>query len=88
MWACAAEKNDLSLTVTDYVLKTVDYRQVVASTGDEPIETAQNDIRRVGIHARFGEFRVQPVGEERDAGLRDTPRNQRRRHGRNTERSE
>lgn len=48
---------------------TIDHGQVVAYTGDQPVETAKNGIRRVGTHAKygFGELRVRPVGADRVA---------------------
>jgi hypothetical protein len=33
-------------------LQTVDHGQVVEYTGDQPIETAKNGIRRIGSHSK------------------------------------
>ena len=46
-----------------YTLTTVDHGQVVTYTGDRPIETAKNGLRRIGTHSKcgFGELRVKPV---------------------------
>jgi len=46
-----------------YQLQTVDHGQVFRYGGDKPIETAQNGIRRVGSHSKygFGEFRIVPT---------------------------
>jgi hypothetical protein len=46
---------------------TIDHGQVVTYTGDRPVETAINGIRRVGTHAKygFGEFRLRPSGADR-----------------------
>jgi len=48
-------------------LATVDHGQVVEYTGDRPVETAKNGIRRVGTHAKygFGELRLRPAGADR-----------------------
>ena len=47
-------------------LKTIDHGQIVRYGGDQPVETAQNGIRRIGSHSKygFGEFRVAPVGAQ------------------------
>jgi len=49
-----------------YQLKTVDHGQVVTYSGNHPVETAKNGLRRVGSHSRygFGELRAKPLGEE------------------------
>jgi len=46
---------------------TVDHGQVVTYTGDRPVETAINGIRRVGTHAKygFGEFRLRSGDTDR-----------------------
>lgn len=50
-----------------YDLATIDHGQVVGYTGDDPIRTAINGVRRVGTHSKFGfgEFRVRPAGDDR-----------------------
>jgi hypothetical protein len=50
-----------------YELETVDHGQVVTYTGDQPIKTAINGIRRVGTHSKFGfgEFRLRPASADR-----------------------
>lgn len=50
-----------------YTLETIDHGQVVGYTGDDPVATAKNGIRRVGTHSRygFGELRVRPATADR-----------------------
>ena len=47
-------------------LQTVDHGQVVEYTGDRPVETATNGVRRIGSHSKygFGEFRVIPIEDD------------------------
>lgn len=49
---------------------TVDHGQVIAYTGDRPVETAKNGTRRVGTHAKvgFGEVRLRPADADRVPG--------------------
>lgn len=64
---------------TVYPLETIDHGQVVAYTGNDPIQTAQNGILHVGTHSRFGfgEFRLRPASDdrvpERDGALGERP---------------
>ena len=48
---------------TVYELQTVDHGQRVIYTGDRPVETATNGLRRVGSHSKygFGELRSIPL---------------------------
>jgi hypothetical protein len=57
-----------------YELETVDHGQVVRYTGDDPVQTARNGIRRVGTHSKFGfgEFRLRPVTGDRVPERADT----------------
>ena len=50
-----------------YELATVDHGQVVGYTGNDPVQTAKNGVRRLGTHARFGfgELRVRPASHDR-----------------------
>jgi hypothetical protein len=50
-----------------YDLATIDHGQVVRYTGERPVETARNGIRRIGTHSKFGfgEFRVRPADGDR-----------------------
>jgi len=47
----------------ELALETVDHGQTVRYTGDSPVQTAQNGIRRMGTHQKygFGELRVLPA---------------------------
>jgi len=51
-------------------LATVDHGQVVTYSGDQPVATAKNAVRRVGTHSKygFGEFRLRPASESRVPG--------------------
>lgn len=48
-------------------LTTVDHGQVVTYSGDQPVVTAKNAVRRVGTHSKFGfgELRLRPTDTER-----------------------
>ncbi len=50
-----------------YTLDTIDHGQVVTYTGNNPVTTARNGVRRVGTHSKygFGELRVRPADADR-----------------------
>ena len=56
-----------------FELETVDHGQVVSYTGDRPVETAKAGLKRVGSHSRygFGEFRVEPIREQKSGSKRN-----------------
>jgi hypothetical protein len=72
-WWWAENRDDLRLREEKILkqrevfrLETVDHGQVVKYLGDRPVETAKNDLQRVGSHSRygFGELRLKPLGEQ------------------------
>jgi hypothetical protein len=65
--ACRRRRTRLYKGADTYRLETVDHGQVFTYTGDTPVETALNGVRRVGTHSKFGfgEFRLRPAVADR-----------------------
>jgi hypothetical protein len=59
-----------------HTVRTVDHGQLIAYTGERPLETARNGLCRVGTHSKlgFGEFRLWPGCGDRVAARPDVDR--------------